>query len=566
MRSKLSIKNIFTAIFLLSLALSVISLWALFRVAGKQAEANRVTETRYQSYLLADELRQSSDDLTRLARTYVVTGDARYEQQYLDILDIRNGKKPRPAHYERIYWDFVAAGVPVPASTGPAVPLAELMRKAGFSEQEFAKLREAQANSDGLVKTEVIAMNAVKGRFDDGSGNFTKTGPPDLEMARAIMHDAAYHSNKAKIMQPVNEFLTLLDQRTSAAVQTAMSGTMAAYSVTVGVLLVSVMVSLLCLFLVYRHIKRSLDQAIATAQLIAGGDLSIDAVIERADEIGVLLHAMNTINANLTGLIGDIRSSTGEMSVATHEIALGNADLSARTEAQASSLEETASSMETLTATVRQNASNAGEANQLAATASAVAVQGGAVVAQVVSTMGAIKESSSQIADIIGVIDGIAFQTNILALNAAVEAARAGEQGRGFAVVAGEVRSQAHRSAAAAQEIKTLIGASVERVDAGSKLVDEAGRTMALVVESIQKVAAIMSEITSASHEQSAGISEVNQAVTQMDNITQQNAALVEQAAAAAESLQEQAQALIEAVAIFRLKGSAPAPAALAQH
>ena len=563
MRSKLSIKNIFTAIFLLSLALSVISLWALFRVAGKQAEANRVTETRYQSYLLADELRQSSDDLTRLARTYVVTGDARYEQQYLDILDIRNGKKPRPAHYERIYWDFVAAGVPVPASTGPAVPLAELMRKAGFSEQEFAKLREAQANSDGLVKTEVIAMNAVKGRFDDGSGNFTKTGPPDLEMARAIMHDAQYHSNKAKIMQPVNEFLTLLDQRTSAAVQTAMSGTMAAYSVTVGVLLVSVMVSLLCLFLVYRHIKRSLDQAIATAQLIAGGDLSIDAVIERADEIGVLLHAMNTINANLTGLIGDIRSSTGEMSVATHEIALGNADLSARTEAQASSLEETASSMETLTATVRQNASNAGEANQLAATASAVAVQGGAVVAQVVSTMGAIKESSSQIADIIGVIDGIAFQTNILALNAAVEAARAGEQGRGFAVVASEVRNLAHRSAAAAKEIKTLIGASVERVDAGSKLVDEAGRTMALVVDSIQKVAAIMSEITSASHEQSAGITEVNQAVTQMDNITQQNAALVEQAAAAAESLQEQAQALIEAVAIFRLKGSPPATSAL---
>ncbi|PLY40032.1 methyl-accepting chemotaxis protein [Janthinobacterium sp. ROICE36] len=564
MRSKLSIKNIFAAIFLLSLTLSIVSLLALFRVAAKQTEANQATETRYQSYLLADELRQSSDDLTRLARTYVVTDDAKYEQQYLDILDIRNGKKPRPAHYERIYWDFVAAGMPVPASTGPSVPLAELMRKAGFSEQEFAKLQEAQANSDGLVKIELIAMNAVKGLFDDGNGNFTKQGPPDPEMARRIMHDAQYHSNKGKIMQPVNEFLTLLDQRTSAAVQTATGSTMAAYSVTVGVLLVSVIVSLLCLFLVYRHIKRSLDQAITTAQLIAGGDLSIDAVIERADEIGVLLLAMNTINANLTGLIGDIRTSTGEMSVATHEIALGNADLSARTEAQASSLEETASSMETLTATVRQNASNAGEANQLAATASSVAVQGGAVVAQVVSTMGAIKESSSQIADIIGVIDGIAFQTNILALNAAVEAARAGEQGRGFAVVASEVRNLAHRSAAAAKEIKTLIGASVARVDAGSKLVDEAGRTMALVVDSIQKVAAIMGEITSASHEQSAGITEVNQAVTQMDNITQQNAALVEQAAAAAESLQEQAQALITAVAIFRLKDSPPTRTAVA--
>ena len=555
MHSKLSIKNIFIAIFLISLALSFLSLGALFRVSLKQTEASQATETRYQSYLLADELRQSSDDLTRLARTYVVSGDARYEQQYLDILDIRNGKKPRPPHYERIYWDFAAAGLPMPAATGPAVPLAELMRKAGFSEQEFAKLQQAQANSDGLVKTEVIAMNAVKGLFDDGSGKFTKTGPPDLELARKIMHDADYHQNKAKIMQPVNEFLALLDARTGAAVAAAQGGTTAAYTFTVGLLLVSLIVSLLCLFLVYRHIKLNLDHAIATAQKIANGDLTTDVVVEREDEIGLLMQAMNTINANLTDMIGNIRSSTDEMSVATHEIALGNADLSARTEAQASSLEETASSMESLTATVRQNADNANQANQLAASASTVAQQGGAVVAQVVSTMGSIKESSSQIADIIGVIDGIAFQTNILALNAAVEAARAGEQGRGFAVVAGEVRNLAHRSAAAAKEIKALIGASVERVDSGGKLVDQAGHTMALVVDSIQKVASIMVEITSASREQSVGITEVNQAVSQMDAITQQNAALVEQAAAAAESLQEQADALFRAVGMFRLKG-----------
>ncbi|WP_317204126.1 methyl-accepting chemotaxis protein [Janthinobacterium sp.] len=554
MRSKLSIKNVFIAVFLLSLALSCLSLWALFRVSARQAENSQATEARYQSYLLADELRQSSDDLTRLARTYVVSGDAKYEQQYLDILAIRNGKKPRPQHYERIYWDFVAAGMPAAPADGPTVALADLMRKAGFSEREFAKLQEAQANSDGLVKTEVIAMNAVKGLFDDGSGKFSKTGPPDPELARRIMHDAEYHKNKARIMQPVNEFLALLDERTGAAVNAAADGTKAAYSVAVALLLLSVAVSLLCLFLVYRHIKLSLDHAIAAAQKIADGDLTSDIVVERVDEIGLLLQSMNTINANLTSMIGTIRSGTGEMSVATHEIALGNADLSARTEAQASSLEETASSMETLTATVRQNASNAGEANRLAASASAVAQQGGAVVAQVVSTMGAIKESSGQIADIIGVIDGIAFQTNILALNAAVEAARAGEQGRGFAVVAGEVRNLAHRSAAAAKEIKALIGASVERVDAGGKLVDDAGRTMALVVDSIQKVTDIMGEISNASQEQSAGISEVNQAVTQMDSITQQNAALVEQAAAAAESLQEQADALLRAVSIFRLK------------
>jgi methyl-accepting chemotaxis protein len=258
-----------------------------------------------------------------------------------------------------------------------------------------------------------------------------------------------------------------------------------------------------------------------------------------------------------------VRTGTDTITVASREIASGNADLSARTETQASSLEETASSMEELTSTVKQNADNARQANQLAVSASSVAEQGGKVVAQVVDTMGSIKDSSRKIVDIIGVIDGIAFQTNILALNAAVEAARAGEQGRGFAVVASEVRNLAQRSAGAAKEIKGLIGDSVDKVDAGSRLVDEAGQTMGLIVTSIRQVADIMGEITAATQEQSHGIEEVNQAIAQMDQMTQQNAALVEEAAAAAESMQDQAQKLADAVSIFKLDGESAAQAGM---
>ncbi len=302
-----------------------------------------------------------------------------------------------------------------------------------------------------------------------------------------------------------------------------------------------------------RSITVPLSGAVEVAQKVAAGELTSQVVVEGQDETSELLQALKDMNSSLAKTVGDVRIGTELITSASQEIASGNADLSSRTESQASSLEETASSMEELTSTVRQNADNARQANQLAVSASSVAEKGGAVVAQVVDTMGSIKESSRKIFDIIGVIDGIAFQTNILALNAAVEAARAGEQGRGFAVVATEVRNLAQRSAGAAKEIKELIGDSVGKVDAGSKLVDEAGQTMDLIVTSIKQVADIMGEITAATQEQSNGIEEVNQAITQMDEMTQQNAALVEEAAAAAESMQEQAQKLAQAVSIFKL-------------
>lgn len=324
----------------------------------------------------------------------------------------------------------------------------------------------------------------------------------------------------------------------------------------IGAVLFGLLVGVVVGYGLISGISRSIAQALCLARSVALGDLTQKIEIHSNDEIGQLLLALRTMNEKLVSIVRQVRSGTETIATASSQIAAGNMDLSSRTEQQASSLEETAASMEELTSTVKQNADNARRANQLAMSASDVAVRGGTVVSQVVDTMNAINDSAKKIADIIGVIDGIAFQTNILALNAAVEAARAGEQGRGFAVVATEVRSLAQRSAAAAKEIKTLIGDSVDKVDAGSKLVAEAGSTMNEVVSSVKRVTDMMGEITAASQEQSAGIEQVNQAVSQMDQVTQQNAALVEEAAAAAESLQEQSSRLAQSVSVFQLSGN----------
>ncbi|NML31095.1 methyl-accepting chemotaxis protein [Paraburkholderia antibiotica] len=336
--------------------------------------------------------------------------------------------------------------------------------------------------------------------------------------------------------------------------------------VSIGALVLGVLAAALSYLTLSRAIARPLDEALGHFDAIAAGDLRRPVVVTSRDEMGQLLEGIARMQRSLTETVRSVRGGSESIATATRQIAAGNIDLSSRTEEQASALQETASSMEQLTGTVRQNADNARQASALAASASEIANKGSAVVGQVVGTMGDINQSSAKIADIISIIEGIAFQTNILALNAAVEAARAGEEGRGFAVVAGEVRSLAQRSSAAAKEIKELIDTSVERVQSGSALVDEAGRTMTEIIGAVQRVTDIMGEIAAASEEQSGGIDQVARAVTQMDEVTQQNAALVEEAAAAASSLEEQAGRLRSAVSVFQVDENGRGAGAGAAH
>src|SRR5512140_864466 len=374
------------------------------------------------------------------------------------------------------------------------------------------------------------------------------------EEALALMNTGmlpAIETYIGSIKNLVDYYTAQVQADATMAATTALSGR----NVLIGVCLAGVLLGLLSAWWITASITRPIRQGVSVARRVADGDLTVQVKVRGSDEMGQLLQALSDMAQNLRALVGDVAAGAHTVSDTSAQIAQGNLDLSQRTEEQASTLEETASSMEELTSTVTQNAQNARQASQLAIGASDVARKGGQVVGQVVSTMNGISESSRKIADIIGVIDGIAFQTNILALNAAVEAARAGEQGRGFAVVAAEVRNLAQRSAAAAKEIKTLIGDSVDKVAAGTKLVDAAGQTMEEIVGSVKKVSDLIAEIAAASQEQSSGIGQVNTAVPQMDQVVQQNASLVEEATAATESMKEQAGSLLQLVSRFKLGG-----------
>ena len=437
-------------------------------------------------------------------------------------------------------------------------------------EKQMEGLREA-VDTESQAYARIITIGEEKSHFDKFQGEWKKYQTQQTEivgLGRQRRDEEAMDILKGQGLQTFDAMLaelralsdlsqdgSVLARDTNASLQrNVMIGNL-------GALLVTIVLGLLIARTLSRAISGGVGYAASLASKVAQGDLSSPINPNTRDEIGTLLHSLRDMQSSLAQVVSRVRQGSESVSTASAEIAQGNHDLSARTESQASALQETAASMEELSSTVKQNADNARQANQLAQSASTVAVQGGEVVAQVVDTMKGINDSARKIHDIISVIDGIAFQTNILALNAAVEAARAGEQGRGFAVVASEVRSLAGRSAEAAKEIKNLITDSVQRVEQGSAQVDQAGATMSQVVAAIKRVTDIMGEISSASTEQSQGVSQVGEAITSMDQTTQQNAALVEEMAAAASSLKTQAQDLVQSVAVFKLADGAAAPA-----
>jgi methyl-accepting chemotaxis protein len=427
------------------------------------------------------------------------------------------------------------------ASTKSGNELKKAIEENIKTDRDKALMQEIDEQRKGYLgsREEIVALKKA-GKVDEANQvldqKFTPTAKVYMSKIEALMNNQREDIDKlAKTIQSNYE-----------ASRTLM--------ITLGV--VSLLLSITCAWLLSGTITKPLVQASEVARRVAAGDLTSQIDIRYTDELGQMLASLKEMQGSLGQVVSHVREGSESVATASAEIAQGNQDLSARTESQASALEETAASMEELSSTVKQNADNARQANQLAQSASTTAVQGGEVVGQVVETMRGINDSSKKISDIISVIDGIAFQTNILALNAAVEAARAGEQGRGFAVVASEVRGLAGRSAEAAKQIKSLINDSVERVEHGSALVDRAGATMTEVVNSIMRVTDIMGEISAASSEQSTGVAQVGEVITQMDQATQQNAALVEEMAAAASSLKSQAQELVQTVAVFRLSDS----------
>jgi methyl-accepting chemotaxis protein len=451
--------------------------------------------------------------------------------------------------------------------TDPSQIAKELANIEAHNASTTKAIAELTATTTDPKAVEILkAIGVIRNRFTPGQTTFVGLINEDKKDDAMVKFMFSLRPQQTKYFEQLDKFIAYQNAEMVSAGNDASALTKRTQLVIMGLALGAAFISLVVAFLATRSITRPLNEAVKVAQRVADGDLTSDIVVSGTDETGQMMEALKFMNDSLIRIVAEVRTGTVSIAEASSEIASGNLDLSSRTEQQANSLGQTSRSMHELTSTVQQNADNARQANQLAAKASEVAVRGGTVVSHVIDTMGSITASSKKIVDIIGVIDGIAFQTNILALNAAVEAARAGEQGRGFAVVAAEVRNLAQRSAAAAKEIKALIGDSVTKVREGSNLVEQAGVTMEEVVASVRRVTDIMGEITSASQEQSAGIAQVNSTILEMDETTQQNAALVEEAAAAAASMQDQAANLARVVSVFKLDHNAPAYVAPVEH
>ncbi len=443
--------------------------------------------------------------------------------------------------------------------TDPSQIAKELASIEAHNASATKAIAELTATTTDPKAVEILkAIGVIRNRFIPGQTTFVGLINEDKKDDAMVKFMFSLRPQQTKYFDQLDKYIAYQNAEMVSAGKEASELTKRTQALIMVLAIGAAVISLVVAFLATRSITRPLNEAVGVAKRVADGDLTSEIMVTSTDETGQMMEALKYMNDSLIRIVAEVRTGTVSIAEASSEIASGNLDLSSRTEQQAASLGQTSRSMHDLTTTVQQNADNARQANQLAAKASEVAVRGGTVVSNVIDTMGSITASSKKIVDIIGVIDGIAFQTNILALNAAVEAARAGEQGRGFAVVAAEVRNLAQRSAAAAKEIKTLIGDSVSKVREGSTLVEQAGVTMEEVVASVRRVTDIMGEITSASQEQSAGIAQVNSTILEMDETTQQNASLVEEAAAAAASMQDQAANLARVVSVFKLDHDTP--------
>ncbi|MCA6214924.1 MCP four helix bundle domain-containing protein [Ideonella sp. B7] len=504
----------FGLLLVLLAVLAGVSALQMSRLAGN---ANYYAENLVPSYEAEHEIAQRLDDVRRYGFRHILSNSTQeMDQIEAQMSEIRRGLDQQLDHYAKNL----------------------------VSDDEDRRNLEA-------TRAAVVAYDAQWAKVQAVS-RLTTSDPAKMTEAAQLMNGPAFEAHTAA-QQAIRQWwaynVKLAKDQDAASRATEQSARL----ILIGLAAAALVLGIGAAWVITRSITQPIQRAAELASAVAQGDLSSHIDIDGRDETAQLLQALARMQGSLAQVVSTVRQNSESIATASAEIAQGNMDLSSRTEQAASALEETAATMEELGSTVRHNADNAKQANQLAQGASTVAMQGGEVVSQVVTTMQEINESSRKIGDIIGVIDGIAFQTNILALNAAVEAARAGEQGRGFAVVAGEVRALAQRSADAAKEIKALIGRSVEQVEKGSALVGQAGETMGEIVGSIRRVSDIVAEISSASAEQANGVSQVGEAVGQMDQATQQNAALVEESAAAADSLKNQARHLVEAVAVFRL-------------
>ncbi|MBY4678318.1 methyl-accepting chemotaxis protein [Marinobacterium arenosum] len=582
MESTISVRKLIYLIFATMLAFSVSLVIVVYLVFQNQQELIDSQETRYESYLLADELRQSSDDLTRLARTYVLTGDSRFEQQYADVLAIRNGDKPRPQHYERIYWDFMAADGRKPSSDGETISLDTLMREAGFTQQEMAKLAAAQANSDELVKMETIAMNATRGLFDDGTGHFNRRAEPDSEMAAELLHNPRYHQEKAKIMAPVNEFFTMLDDRTRHTVDQYIASGDRLFT------LLMVMSALLLLFsvllgwglrrLVLTPLGAEPVEMASMARRIADGDLAM----QFSDNARTGMYsAMCEMTDKLRGLVGNIRQSSDGLAAAAEQTSAVTEQTSINAQQQQQDTDQVAAAINEMASTVQNVAQSTADAADAACSATASAGHGKQVVQQAVTAIEglaaevdkasgviqSLEANSGKISSVIEVIRNIADKTNLLALNAAIEAARAGTQGRGFAVVADEVRTLAEQTQASTQEIEEMIqqlqsgtrqavavmANSQTQAQTTLQQAAEADQALDAITDAIGVINDMNTQVASAAEQQVAVTDEINRSITNISEASEQTAVGAKQTAASSAELAGLAEQLREMIAEFRL-------------